>query len=209
MNQSIWPDGDQTSELLSGAREGNAEAVDELLDKHRESLRRMINLRLDQRIKRRIDVSDVVQDVLIEASHDGYDDTVGLVHRRLLYVSGDGGDIRGEDILIRSPQAAMRGGHSFAVRFHLHPGVRASLAAGGDSVILRLPSGDGWRFRAAGGRPQLEESVYLGAPGAPRRCQQIVVRGAVNGDGATVKWRLGREAWDPKAASGADPQEAS
>jgi RNA polymerase sigma-70 factor (ECF subfamily) len=68
MNQSIWPDGDQTSELLSGARGGDAQAVDELLDRHRDSLRRMINLRLDQRIKRRIDVSDVVQEVLVEAS---------------------------------------------------------------------------------------------------------------------------------------------
>ena len=152
---------------------------------------------------------EVEGNVLIEASHDGYADSLGLVHRRLLYVSGDGSDIRGEDVLARAPRAAARGGHAFAVRFHLHPGVRASLAAGGDSVILRLPSGDGWRFRATGGRPQLEDSVYLGAPGAPRRCQQIVVRGALNGDGATVKWRLGREAWDPKAASVGDLPEAS
>jgi RNA polymerase sigma-70 factor, ECF subfamily len=68
MNQSIWPDGEQTSELLGEARLGTPEAVDDLLDRHRESLRRMINLRLDQQIKRRIDVSDVVQDVLVEAS---------------------------------------------------------------------------------------------------------------------------------------------
>ncbi len=68
MNQSIWPNGDHTSELLSEARGGDADAVDELLDRHRESLRRMIDLRLDQRIKRRVDVSDVVQDVLVEAS---------------------------------------------------------------------------------------------------------------------------------------------
>ena len=151
---------------------------------------------------------EVDGDVLIEASHDGYAEAAGLIHRRLLYVAGDGSDIRGEDALVRMPQSAGRG-HAFAIRFHLHPGVRASLAAGGDNVILRLPSGDGWRFRATGGRPQLEDSVYLGVPGAPRRCQQIVVRGAVNGEGATVKWRLGREAWDPKAATVGDPGESS
>ncbi len=137
---------------------------------------------------------EVDGNVLIEASHDGYADVMGLIHRRLLYVSDDGGDLRGEDVLARVSRSSARGGHSFAIRFHLHPGVRASLAASGDSVILRLPSGDGWRFRAAGGRPQLEDSVYLGAPGVPRRCQQIVVRGAVNGDLTTVKWRLAREA---------------
>ncbi len=68
MTKSIWPDGEQTQELLTGAREGNPDAVDRLLDRHRDSLRRMINMRLDRKISRRIDVSDVVQDVLVEAS---------------------------------------------------------------------------------------------------------------------------------------------
>jgi RNA polymerase sigma-70 factor (ECF subfamily) len=68
MTKSIWPDGDQTQELLFGAKAGDNEAVDKLLDRHRDSLRRMIGMRLDQKILRRIDVSDVVQDVLIEAN---------------------------------------------------------------------------------------------------------------------------------------------
>jgi RNA polymerase sigma-70 factor (ECF subfamily) len=68
MTKSIWPDGDETADLLDQAREGQADAVEKLLDRHRNSLRRMIQLRLDQRIKRRVDVSDVVQDVLVEAN---------------------------------------------------------------------------------------------------------------------------------------------
>ncbi len=68
MTQSIWPDGEQTSELLVEARLRDSSAIDELLDRHRNSLRRMVDFRLDGKIKRRIDVSDVVQDVLVEAS---------------------------------------------------------------------------------------------------------------------------------------------
>jgi RNA polymerase sigma-70 factor (ECF subfamily) len=68
MSQSIWPDGEATAELLVNVREGEPRAVDALLDRHRDSLRRMIALRLDQRIMQRLDVSDVVQDVLIEAN---------------------------------------------------------------------------------------------------------------------------------------------
>ncbi len=68
MTHSIWPDGDQTQELLAEARQGSERAIEQLLDRHRDSLRKMIGLRLDQKIKRRIDVSDVVQDVLIEAN---------------------------------------------------------------------------------------------------------------------------------------------
>jgi len=65
---SIWPDGEVTVELLNNVRDGKAVAVEELMDRHRNSLRRMIQLRLDQRLMQRMDVSDVIQDVLIEAN---------------------------------------------------------------------------------------------------------------------------------------------
>lgn len=68
MTKSIWPDAENTTELLKDVREGDSEAVERLLARHRESLHRMIQLRMDQRIRRRVDVSDVVQDVLIEAN---------------------------------------------------------------------------------------------------------------------------------------------
>jgi RNA polymerase sigma-70 factor (ECF subfamily) len=65
----MWPDASQTAELLASAREGDPEAVNRLLDRHRESLLRMIRLRLDRALTRRVDASDIVQDVLLEA-HD-------------------------------------------------------------------------------------------------------------------------------------------
>ncbi len=68
MNKSIWPDAENTAELLRDVKDGDSQAVERLLARHRDSLHRMIQLRLDGRIKRRVDVSDVVQDVLIEAN---------------------------------------------------------------------------------------------------------------------------------------------
>jgi RNA polymerase sigma-70 factor (ECF subfamily) len=64
----MWPNAEQTQELLAGAKEGDANAVNRLMERHRDSLRRMVQLRLDQKIQRRVDVSDVVQDVLVEAN---------------------------------------------------------------------------------------------------------------------------------------------
>ncbi|MHB0956484.1 MAG: sigma-70 family RNA polymerase sigma factor [Pirellulaceae bacterium] len=64
----MWPDQTKTQELLSGARQGDDSAVNRLLDRHRQALRRMVQLRLDQKIRGRIDVSDIVQDVLVEAN---------------------------------------------------------------------------------------------------------------------------------------------
>lgn len=68
MTNSIWPDAENTAELLKNVKDGDSQAVERLLARHRDSLHRMIQMRLDQRIKQRIDVSDVVQDVLIEAN---------------------------------------------------------------------------------------------------------------------------------------------
>jgi RNA polymerase sigma-70 factor (ECF subfamily) len=63
----MWPDSSQTQELLTAARGGDAAARNQLLERHREALRRMIALRMDPMIGRRVDASDIVQDVLVEA----------------------------------------------------------------------------------------------------------------------------------------------
>jgi RNA polymerase sigma-70 factor (ECF subfamily) len=64
----MWPNSTDTQQLLADAKAGNADAVDALLAKHREAVRRMIDLRLDPAIVQRLDASDVVQEVLIEAN---------------------------------------------------------------------------------------------------------------------------------------------
>ena len=64
----MWPEAEKTQDLLAGAKQGDVDAVNRLMERHRDSLRRMVQLRLDQKIQRRIDVSDVVQDVLVEAN---------------------------------------------------------------------------------------------------------------------------------------------
>ena len=55
-------------DLLRQAAAGDSEAVNRLLEQHRPALRRVIGLRLDRRLARRVDASDVVQDVLLEAT---------------------------------------------------------------------------------------------------------------------------------------------
>jgi uncharacterized heparinase superfamily protein len=145
--------------------------------------------------------------VWIDASHDGYAARFGFVHKRRLFLAAGGEDLRGEDTLVplvplgarRSGGGARSGseasaGVPFAVRFHLHPQVKASLIQNGGAVLLRLPSGIGWRLRASGARIGLEDSVYLGAPGADvRRTEQIVLSGnAPQGETTRVKWALSR-----------------
>ena len=122
----------------------------------------------------------------IDASHDGYLASNGLVHRRRIYANGAGTDIRGEDSLSGT------GEQRFAIRFHLHPSVKASLVKDGASVLLRLPDGSGWRMRCAGGVASLQESIYLGDRAETKRSEQIVINGATAKGSAQVKWALTR-----------------
>jgi len=63
----MWPKGETTQEILAEVRSGDADAVNRLLERHRESVKRLVKMRLDTRIQKRLDVSDVVQDVMVEA----------------------------------------------------------------------------------------------------------------------------------------------
>ncbi len=64
----MWPASGETQELLDQARAGQPAAVEQLLDRHRAALRRMVDLRMDGRLRRRVDASDIVQEALVEAN---------------------------------------------------------------------------------------------------------------------------------------------
>jgi RNA polymerase sigma-70 factor (subfamily 1) len=57
----------ETERLLMKIREGDQDAFDELFDRHRDSVRRAVELRLTPELKARFDASDVVQETHLEA----------------------------------------------------------------------------------------------------------------------------------------------
>lgn len=61
-------DSGQTSELLRRAEKGDLQAMGELFSRHRERLRRMVQLRMDRRLQGRLDPSDIVQEAYLEFS---------------------------------------------------------------------------------------------------------------------------------------------
>jgi uncharacterized heparinase superfamily protein len=117
------------------------------------------------------------------ASHDGYMNPFGVRHERELTLSPQGLALSGSDRII--PVRERKQSLTFAVRFHVHPDVRVSSAKSGD-VILKLPNGEGWRFRA--NMPvEIEESVYLGNE-TVRRTEQLVITGQVKNETVEIGW---------------------
>lgn len=60
--------GPATLVLLDRVRDGDADAINRLLERHRQAIRQMIDRRMDRVITRRVDASDIVQEVMIEAN---------------------------------------------------------------------------------------------------------------------------------------------
>ena len=56
----------ELAELIARARTGESEAINELFARHRQRLRRMVEVRLDHRLQARIDASDVIQEAYID-----------------------------------------------------------------------------------------------------------------------------------------------
>ena len=58
----------ETVELLERVRAGDGRALEELMGRHRPLLRRFVEVRLDPRLRSRVDASDVVQEAHLEAA---------------------------------------------------------------------------------------------------------------------------------------------
>src|SRR3954453_2470394 len=58
----------ETGRLLDRLRAGDPAAVEDLFARHRDRLRRMVDMRLDRRLQGRIDASDVIQEAHLEVA---------------------------------------------------------------------------------------------------------------------------------------------
>jgi RNA polymerase sigma-70 factor, ECF subfamily len=61
-------DDPESQRLIERARAGDPAAVSEIFARHRQRLRRMVEMRLDRRLQGRIDASDVIQEAHLEVA---------------------------------------------------------------------------------------------------------------------------------------------
>ncbi|MET3664069.1 heparinase II/III family protein [Caulobacter sp. 1776] len=142
--------------------------------------------------KRHDDVGGVWLDIV----HDGWRH-VGLTHARRLFLDAVNDELRGEDSL--TPIAAEPGAADgprrylpFAVRFHLHPEARASIARDGKSVLIRGPNTIGWWLRNDAVDVEIAPSAHFDH-GLARKAGQVVLKSQVRPEvGAKIRWKLTR-----------------
>jgi uncharacterized heparinase superfamily protein len=138
---------------------------------------------------------------LLTTSHDGYVPRFGMIHRRVLMVALDGSRLDGEDTVSPTPGGRNRTNQTdYALRFHLHPSVKASRLSDARGVMLVLPNRDVWTFEALDDKVELEDSVFLAGNDGPRRTAQIVIRQDLH-QASSIRWSFVRSATSPAATS--------
>ena len=128
----------------------------------------------------------------LEAAHDGYVKGFGLIHQRRLSLGNDGKEVRGEDRLMPKGRRKIREAAPYAIRFHLAPGVEATVTADGMGAILRSSGAPPWNFRCRGAMLQVEESLVLDGQGQPQPTLQLVVVGELSAIGGEIAWQFRR-----------------
>ncbi|TPW36255.1 heparinase II/III family protein [Oecophyllibacter saccharovorans] len=102
----------------------------------------------------------------LDLSHDGYHPSYGAIWKRHLYLGGEGGDLRGREVVEGERDL------NFVVRFHVHPDVK--VIQEDQDIILQAPESI-WRFCQSGGALRVEQDLYAGR-GSPEASTQIVIR---------------------------------
>jgi uncharacterized heparinase superfamily protein len=128
----------------------------------------------------------------LETSHDGYVKGFGLIHQRRLSLGNDGKEVRGEDRLIPRGRKRIREAAPCAIRFHLAPGVEATVTADGMGAIIRSSGAPPWNFRCRGAMLQVEESLFIDGRGQPLPTLQLVVVGELSAIGGEIAWQFRR-----------------
>ena len=144
------------------------------------------------------DQADSTDNIRIRGSHDGYLERFGVTHARQMLIAPNGLLISAEDKLsapqgLKSPDENLIAG-DYAVRFHLHPSVRAELGSDGQSVELRLKNGEAWRITSNAPETTLEQSFFLADARGPQSTSQVVLGGFI-GEASEVRivWNIERK----------------
>jgi len=122
----------------------------------------------------------------INASHDGYLKSNGVIHDREIEFYPEQFKFIGYDKIISN-----RGikNLKFEIRFHLEPNIRIMKTQSGKSILIDL-DGEGWKFSSENSILNIENGLYFGEKNSFTNNQNIFISGMTNEENQTIKWEI-------------------
>ncbi len=125
---------------------------------------KMINKIFGNSVKNTFKVSNIIFDenddkIKIAASHNGYEQNFGCMHRREIAFNKETKNLIGTDELIKKKNGKPL---TYNIRFHLYPGLTAVKTMSGNSVLIQLSKNKSLLFTIENESILLEKSIFLG-----------------------------------------------
>jgi uncharacterized heparinase superfamily protein len=126
----------------------------------------------------------------LEATHTGYRDRFGVVHRRRIELSVDGSAITGTDVLLAPDEAAPGATIRAAAGFIPARGTALGLTDDPAAIDIHIANGERWRLTSADGPISVEPVGEAGSASANPAMRLILP--FASGMARQVRWRLER-----------------
>lgn len=127
----------------------------------------------------------------IIVAHNAYVREFGIRHQRTLTLDSNGERLYGQEWFSGPSKGDMRytTRDKVALRFHLHPDIKASLSTNSETCLLETREGEQWRFDCPGFSVELVESIFFATLPAPRSTWQMVINAKAY-DNPEINWAL-------------------
>ena len=152
---------------------------------------KMINKIFGNSIKNTFKVSNVdfVENenyIKSTASHNGYEQSFGCIHKRQISIDKETKNLLGYDELIKKKNGKPI---TYNIRFHLYPGLTAVKTISGNSVLIQLSKNKSLLFTIKNESIILEKSIFLGRNKILENTCVTISGNLVNKD-KTIHWEI-------------------
>lgn len=134
---------------------------------------------------------DTSSSTTLTAAQDSYVKEFGIRHQRSLTLDSNGDRLFGQEWFSGPNKSDIRytTKDKVALRFHLHPDIKASVSENGETCLLETREGEQWRFDSPGFQLELVESIFFASLPAPKPTWQIVIYTKAY-DNPEINWAL-------------------
>ena len=126
----------------------------------------------------------------ISSSHSGYEKKFGYIHTRSIKISKKEDKIFGNDLLSKTKN--YHNSLIYCIRFHIYPDIKIVKTKAGNSILISLSNGEGWRLKSDTNNFRIEKNIFLGNKNKIMNSESISISGAINAEIISVKWIMER-----------------
>jgi len=81
---------------------------------------------------------------------------------------------------------------NYFIRFHVYPDTKIVKTTAGNSILISLPSGEGWSLLSETSNFEIEKNIFFGNKSRIINNESISMSGEITGEIVSIKWVIER-----------------